>query len=108
MALDLDEKTACVAVKNLTEEQAPVSPLDRRMRGDGESYVAVGQKYWQKETWTRTCGPIPSGLILTHSRVGWRLFGSWTRGKPQVWAFVRPTQEVSFWTVLVHYSVDVP
>ncbi|CAJ1393167.1 unnamed protein product, partial [Effrenium voratum] len=29
VALDLDEKTACVAVKNLTEEQAPVSfPLD--------------------------------------------------------------------------------
>ena len=37
--------------------------------------LAVGQKYvpklkpWQMETWTKTCGPYPGGLILTHTHL---------------------------------------
>ena len=26
---------------------------------------------WQVETWAKTCGPIPGGLILTHIHVAW-------------------------------------
>ena len=42
--------------------------------------MAVGQQYvpkmepWQMDTWTKTCGPIPGGLILTHTQMDPRKF----------------------------------